>query len=125
MYEYREKKMNEDDDIIISHICPVEKKTLINAIESMRMITDEKELRSALTRFMVLLVSESLQNVNSADTVNILTWGLHPKYLAAEKAKIKDYGLTVPLLADSLQGTKWFTEIDWLLNPVAENVGAV
>ncbi len=125
VYEYRKKRMNEGDDIIISHICPVEKKTLMNAIESMKKITDDNQLRASLSRHMVLLVSESLQGVNQEDTVNILTWGLHPKYLAAENAKIKDYGITVPLLADSLQGTKWFSEIAWLLKQeVPENVGA-
>lgn len=124
VYEYRTKCANEKDDIIVSHICPVEKHTLMNAIQSLRTVTDDRDLRKALTRYMVLLVSESLQGVNKEDTVSILTWGLHPKYLAAEKAKLKDYGLTVPLLADSLQGTKWFGEIAWLLKPVPENVGA-
>lgn len=124
VYEYREKWSNEEGDIIISYICPVQKNTLMNAISSMKKITNEHDLRKMLTDNMITLVSESLRDVNKADTVNILTWGLHPKYLAAEKAKVKDYGLTVPVLADSLQGTKWFAEISYLLEQeTAANMG--
>ncbi len=115
VYEYKHKRYNKEGDILIAKICPVEKETLLNAIEDMRIIKEERELKAALTKHLISLVSESLQEVDKKDTVNILTWGLHPKYLSLEKATVKDYGLTVPILADSLEGTEWFSKIEFLL----------
>ena len=122
VYEYKEKWVNSESDIVISHICPVKKATLINAITEMRMIEDERGLKQALTKHLIALVKESLHHVDKQDTVNILNWGLQKKYLIIEKMTVKDYGLTVPLLADSLQGTDWYIQIAPLLteNQTAE-----
>ncbi len=115
VYEYKNKRYNKEGDILISKICPVQKETLLNAINELRNIREERELKQALTKCLITLVSESLIDVDKQDTVNILNWGLHPKYLSLEKATVKDYGLTVPILADSLQGTKWFHQIEYLV----------
>ena len=115
VYEYKHRKYNEEGDILISKICPAEKGTLMKAIEEMSGLKDERELKQALTKHLLALVSESLKDVDKHDTVNILTWGLHPKYLSLENATVKDYGLTVPVLADSLRETEWFPMIEFLL----------
>lgn len=115
VYEYKHKWYNNEEDILISNICPVEKKTLLKAIDELKGITEEIELKKTLTNHLIQLVSESLLRVDKQDTVNILHWGLHPKFLSIEKAAVKDYGLTVPILADSLGDTEWFSQIEYLL----------
>ena len=115
VYEYKHKKYNEDGDILISKICPVEKETLFNAIKKIRDIEDERELKQALTLHLITLVKQSLHHVNKQDTVNILNWGLQKKYLLVEHTTVKDYGLTVPILADSLEGTDWFQQVEHLI----------
>lgn len=122
VYEYKQKRVNSESDIIVSHICPVERETLMDAITTMKTIEDERELKQALTISLITLVKESLLHTDKQDTVNILNWGLQKKYLLIEKMTVKDYGLTVPLLADSLQGTEWSHQIEHLLteNKTAE-----
>ncbi len=115
VYEYKHKRLNADGDILISHICPVEKTTLLNAISHMKHITSDTELKQSLTRYLITLVKESLIHVDKQDTMNILNWGLQKKYLLLEHATIEDYGLTVPLLADSLADTKWYNQIEELM----------
>ncbi len=115
VYEYKHKWYNKEEDILISNICPVEKTTLLNAIDELKIITEEIELKKTLTNHLIQLVSESLIDVDKQDTVNILHWGLHPKFLSIERATVKDYGLTVPILADSLGDTKWFGQIEYLI----------
>ncbi len=122
VYEYKHRRYNEEGDILIAKICSVKSQTLLDAIAVVRNIRDERELKQALTHHLITLVSQSLTGVNKEDTVNILTWGLHPTYLSLEKAKVKDYGLTVPILADSLRNTAWFSEVEDLLKE-SENVG--
>ncbi len=42
VYEFGDKQLNKEEDIVISHICPVEESTLQNAIDKLRKIEDEK-----------------------------------------------------------------------------------
>ncbi len=115
VYEYKHIQVNKDSDIIISHICPVEKTTLLHAINSLKNLDDERELKQGLTKQLITLVQNSLASVDKQDTVNILNWALQKKYLYLEKTTVKEYGLTVPILADSLQGTEWYSQVEHLI----------
>lgn len=122
VYEYQHKSLNKAEDMLISHICPVEADTLFAAIDQVKQMEDEKSVKYHLTEHLITLVKESLTHTNKQDTINILNWGIQKKYLALEKATVQDYGLTVPLLAESLEGTEYYQQVAHLFaEPVASN----
>ncbi len=115
VYEYKYKWLNAAEDIIISHICPVKKITLMQVVEQLIDIQDEHTLKEELTEQLKLLVQGSLKIVDKQDTVHILQWGLQEKYLRPENATINDFELTVSLLVSSLAGSEFYSSVQPLI----------
>lgn len=115
VYEQRYRKYNEANDIIISHIAPVNDDIIDAVLRPILHATNEEDSFAALKSALRAIVQDSLQRVDKDDTVNILNWGLLPKYLEAEKAKISDYGPIIPMMFKSLEKTEHYKEVESLL----------
>ncbi len=115
VYEQKFRRYNHDNDIIISHICPINEEVLQRCLERIENASGEEATKEALVDGLKEIVKESLTRVDKKDTVNILNWGLQPKYLAMEKAKISDYGTIIPLMFESLEGSEYYKQVEGLL----------
>ncbi|MFD2203297.1 polysaccharide biosynthesis protein [Shivajiella indica] len=115
VYENQKRKINKAGDIIISSIIPGKKDTLFELIKDLKNNEDPNKLKEILYTGSKKLLEESLKIVNPKDTVNILKWGISPKFLEAEKTTIDDYGHVVPILVNSLKDSEYIKEIQSLL----------
>ena len=115
VYEQKYRRHNPEDDIIISHISPINENVLATVLRELEKTTGEKETKECLIKGLKDIVRESLQHVDKQDTVNILNWGLQPKFLAIEKTKVSDYGPIIPLMFESLEGTQYYKQVENLL----------
>ncbi len=115
VYEEKYRKHNEEEDIIIARICPVNEVVLEGVLQKIAGSAGDAEMKEALVGGLHEIVRESLKHVDKEDTVNILSWGLHEKFLEIEKAKISDYGPIIPLLFESLEGTEYYARVQNLL----------
>lgn len=115
VYEQRYRRYNQDNDIIISHICPINKNVLEKVIHKIERATGENDMKECLVEGLKEIVKESLLHVDKEDTVNILNWGLQQKFLGIEKAKISDYGPIIPLMFESLEGSEYYKQVENLL----------
>ena len=117
VYEQKNRTYNKDGDIIISSILPVEKCVLQNALLKIQNATGEAEIKDVLMAELKNIVRSSFANANRQDTLNILEWGLEPKHMITEGTTIADYGPTISLLIESLDGN-YATENSANLSPV-------
>lgn len=115
VYEQKFRRYNHDNDIIISHICPINEAVLEDVLEKIEKASGEKENKEFLVEGLKRIVRESLRHVDKKDTVNILNWGLQQKYLDMDKAKISDYGPIIPFMFESLEGTEYYKQVENLL----------
>lgn len=115
VYEQKYRRYNQDNDIIISHICPINKNVLEKVLHKMERATGENDTKECLVEGLKEIVKESLLHVDKEDTVNILNWGLQQKFLEIEKAKISDYGPIIPLMFKSLEGSEYYKQVENLL----------
>lgn len=115
VYEQRYRKYNEANDIIISHIAPVNDDVIAAAIAPVMRAVCEQESLSAMKAGLRAIVEDSLQRVNKEDTVNILNWGLQRKFLEAEKSKPSDYGPIIGMLFKSLEDSEHYKYVEGLL----------
>ena len=69
------------------------------------------ESKACLIEGLKAIVEDSLTSVNKKDTVDILNWGLQPKFLELEKSKAGDYGVIVPMMFQSLEGTAYYKDV--------------
>jgi nucleoside-diphosphate-sugar epimerase len=115
VYEQRFRKYNEANDIIISHLAPVNDDVIAAALKPILRATGDCDSFCAMKTALRSIVEDSLQRVHKDDTVNILNWGLQQKYLDAEKAKISDYGPIIPMMFKSLEKSEHYKEIEGLL----------
>jgi hypothetical protein len=111
VYENKSRKLNVEKDIVISHICPASKKVIEKALCKIERVTGEWESKACLIEGLKAIVEDSLTTVNKKDTVDILNWGLQPKYLEMERAKATDYGVIVPMMFQSLEGTAYYKDV--------------
>ncbi len=111
VYEQRYRAYNDAEDIIISHIAPISDALVARGTKAIVNASGDKDSLEALRSTLRDITEDSLTRVNKCDTVNILTWGLLPKYLEAEKAKPSDYGLIIPMLFDSLKKSGRYHEV--------------
>ena len=111
VYENKSRKLNVEKDIVISHICPASKKVIEKALCKIERVTGELESKACLIEGLKAIVEDSLTTVNKKDTVDILNWGLQPKYLEMERAKATDYGVIVPMMFQSLEGTAYYKDV--------------
>jgi NADP-dependent 3-hydroxy acid dehydrogenase YdfG len=115
VYEQRFRRYSPAGDIIISHITPINAGILENVVRKIRDVKAESGYKQVLIDGLRDIVSESLQHVDKADTVNILNWGLQQKYLEIEKTSVCDYGPVIPMMFESLAGTPYYKEVASLL----------
>ena len=115
VYEQKYRRYNQDNDIIISHVCPIDKNVLGKVLHKIERATGENDTKAYLVEGLREIVKESLLHVDKEDTVNILNWGLQQKYLEIEKAKISDYGAIIPLMFESLEGSGYYKQVENLL----------
>lgn len=112
VYEERFRRHNAEDDIIISHISPVNEDVLEGVLQKIANSTGDLEMKDDLIGGLYEIVKDSLKYVDKEDTVNILKWGLHEKFLEIEKAKASDYGAIIPLMFESLRGTAYYEQVE-------------
>jgi len=115
VYEQKYRRYNQDNDIIISHICPINETVLEKILHKMEGARGENDSKESLVQGLKEIVKESLLHVDKEDTVNILNWGLQQKFLEIEKAKISDYGAIIPLMFESLEGSEYYKQVENLL----------
>lgn len=105
VYENQYRKYSESGDILISHISPINTSLLKKALENLGNETGENEIKQTMITGLKEIITDSLNYVDKNITAKILKWGLQPEFMLSEKAKIEDYGLTVPMLRESLWNT--------------------
>jgi hypothetical protein len=74
-------------------------------------ISCDQALKQALIKGLTDIIRDSLKRVDEKTTLKILKWGLKPEVLAADKAQVSDYGKTIPLLYESIQGSHFYKEV--------------
>lgn len=111
VFESKTSAFNEDGDIIISQIAPTNGSILQDVLTEIKEAKGDHLIKQSLLEGLQKIVSASLMHVDKSDTLNILNWGLDPQFLTSEKASIRDYGKTVPLLHNSLKGTLFYEQI--------------
>jgi nucleoside-diphosphate-sugar epimerase len=115
VYEQRYRKYNQANDIIISHIAPVNDEIIAKSLDPIVNATGDQESLIAMKTALRAIVEDTLQRVDKEDTVNILNWGLQQKYLNAEKAKVSDYGPIIPMMFKSLEHSEYYKHVECLL----------
>jgi len=116
VYENRRKRLNESNDIIISSIIPYKDTYLLSLIELLQNETGEFETKETLIKGFKKIFIDSLERVDKSLTLDILKWGIDPKFLAADKVKVSDFGEMVPLMIDSIIDTCYYGELEILLD---------
>jgi nucleoside-diphosphate-sugar epimerase len=115
VYEQKRKSYNKEGDIIISQIGATEQTVLDEALKNIKEAKDNATTRLVLFKELKKIVQASLLLVDKTYTVKILNWSLLPQYLKAEGSKVSDYGPTVILLSESLEGSPLHKEIEDLI----------
>jgi len=115
VYERKHQRLNAESDIIITLPCATDKDTLERVLSNIEQITNDEEAREVLIGGLEELVRESLKTVDPNETIDILRWGLDPRFLKMQTATVADYSAIVPLLANSLEGTAYYKEVEELL----------
>ena len=111
VYENKFRRFNDEEDIVISHICPASQKTVEKAFCRIERAKGEQECKRALIEGLREIVRCSQSQANKKDTVDILNWGLQKKFLEVENAKVSDYGDIIPIMFESLEGTEYYEEV--------------
>jgi hypothetical protein len=60
----------------------------------------------------------SLEKVPKKHTLDILKWGIDPKFLAMEDISVSDFGEMVPIMISSLKGTNYYKGVESLTNRI-------
>ncbi len=115
VFERKYLRFNAEGDIIISQPCATDKKTLESVLNNIEQATNDNEAREILISGLRDLVVASLKTVDPNDTVDILRWGLDPRFLKMQEATVADYSAIVPLLATSLVGGAYHRKVEELL----------
>lgn len=116
VYENKHRSHNQDEDIVISHICPINKATLEKVLYKLQTAEGEEETQKCLVEGLKELVRDMLQGVAKKETMNILNWGLEPQLLEIAKANVSDYGVMIPLLLESLEGSEYHNQAENLIH---------
>lgn len=115
VYEQEYRRLNPSLDIIISRICPPDGDILEIVLDRLKSVHGEKETKIALIEGLKEIVSEVLTKVDKEKTVDILEWGLDPQFLEKENIQASDFGAIIPLLMESLEGSRYYHEVEDLL----------
>jgi hypothetical protein len=115
VYERKHQQLNSIGDIIITRPCATGKKTLERILSAIELVTSDREAREVLIGGLKELVMESLKTVDPNETIDILRWGLDSRFLKIQETTVADYSAIVPLLANSLEGSVYYKEVEELL----------
>ena len=110
VYERKYRMFNSDNDIIISRACSTDKATLERVLDRIGLAKGEAETKEALIEGLKEVVKESLKTVDQEETIDILRWGLDPRFLEMENVRISDFREIISLLVESLEGTEFHEE---------------
>jgi len=72
-------------------------------------------MKEVLINGLRRMVRRSLKEVNPKDTIDILRWGLDPRLLEMENARVSDFGAIILLLVESLANSEYYREAEGLL----------
>lgn len=111
VYENKFRSFNDEEDIVISHICDASKTVVEKTLCKIERASGEQETKEVLIEGLKAIVKDSLQTVNKRHTVDILNWGLQQKFLDIEKAKVSDYGAIIPMMFESLEETEFYSQV--------------
>lgn len=111
VYENKFRRLNAEGDIVISRICKASQKVIEKSFCKLERVRGESDMKFYLIEGLRSIVEDTLATVNKKDTVDILTWGLHKKYLEIEKSKVSDYGAIIPMMFESLEGTEYYDQV--------------
>jgi hypothetical protein len=111
VYENKFRRLNAEGDIVISRICKASQKVIEKSFCKLERVRGENDMKFYLIEGLRSIVKDTLTTVNKKDTADILTWGLHKKYLEIEKAKVSDYGAIIPMMFESLEGTEYYDQV--------------
>jgi nucleoside-diphosphate-sugar epimerase len=111
VYESQFKRYTESEDIVIANLSPISKGLVCKALSEMVNISCDQALKQAMIKGLTDIIRDSLKRVDEKTTLKILKWGLKPEVLAADKAQVSDYGKTIPLLYESIQGSHFYKEV--------------
>lgn len=116
VYEQEHRHLNEANDINISRICPTDADVLEAVLDRLKDAKGDKEVRLILIEGLKEIVAEELKQVDEARTVSILEWGLDPQFLEIENIQASDFGAIVPILMESLEGSRYYYEVEELVH---------
>jgi hypothetical protein len=114
VYERKYRKLNPDEDIIISRPCSTDRQTLDRVLQAITKARGELRSKIALIEGLKEMVKESLKFVEKEETADILRWGLDP-YFLEKGAHSSDFNTIVSLLAGSLAGSEYDIELENLV----------
>lgn len=114
VYENKFRRLNAEEDIVISHICSASQNVIEKALCKIEHAKGEQECKSTLINGLRDIVKCSQSQVSKKDTVDILNWGLQQKFLDIDNAKVSDYGCIIPIMFESLEGTAYYDEVKHL-----------
>jgi hypothetical protein len=112
VYERKYRRLNSNEDIIISRPCSATKDVLRKAVEKIAAARGEIDTKINLVDGQKDLVRESLKTVSKEDTADILRWGLDPKFLELEHVNVADFNTLISLLVESLAGSEYDQETE-------------
>lgn len=119
VYESATKRVSDSEDVLISSIIPYKESHVTELIGLLQNETGEYETKAILIDGLRKIFVGSLENVDKSVTLDILTWGIDPKFLAADKLEINDFGKMVPLMVESLANSVYFDKLKAVLNQVS------
>lgn len=115
VYEQQHRRLNRSNDIIISRISSPDPGIVNRVLEQLKNAKGEKEIKIALIEGLKKIVTDVLTKVDKEKTVDILEWGLDPQFLEMEDIQVSDFGAVVPLLMKSLEGSRYYHEVEGLI----------
>jgi len=112
VYERKWRRLNSDEDIIITYPCSTTKVLVKEVIEKISNARGDIENKKELIGSLKELVRDSLKRVDKEDTADILRWGLDPKFIELEQVNLANFSTLISLLVESLAGSKYDMETD-------------
>lgn len=104
VYENQNIEFNSEQDMIISKILSVSKKLLLECLSGFHIADNDFAALTWLKDVLYRCVGDSLKNVDTGVTLNILKWGLDPNYNPMNDS-IAGFKEIIQLLMKSLSGT--------------------
>ncbi|WP_162141555.1 polysaccharide biosynthesis protein [Lunatimonas lonarensis] len=104
VYENRIRRTNPENDIIISNLMPFDEVVLLKLVGDLQDTAySDESLMDVLVSSLRAIFRHSLKLVDKKITLDILKWGIDPKFMHADGVKIGDFGEMVPMMLDSLE----------------------